>query len=175
MNVETFLDYAKILKVVFTVTGERVDYDFICSIDYGDLDDIIIENLKNISSLKETDDPDICILSINNTIFINLNKRTGEIENINQLTSFETRLLAQGKANIVPFSRETKSDFIPKTDLHTHFAGALTTESLLEVGKKHNIGYPAWILEKMGIDTDKYEIDDKGEVLINSIQDDVVA
>nr|MCR5146230.1 hypothetical protein [Clostridia bacterium] len=131
----------------------------------------IIENLKSISSLEETDNPDICRLSINDTIFINLNKRTGEIENINQLTSFETRLLAQSKTNSVPFSREKLSEFTPRTDLHTHFAGALTPETLIEVGKKHNIGYPTWILNKMGIDVSQYEVDKNGNVAILSIND----
>lgn len=171
MNVESFLDYNQILKVIFEITGERVDYDFICSTKDERLSDSIIENLKNISSLEETDNPDICRLSINDTIFINLNKRTGEIESVNKLTSFETRLLAQSKTSSVPFSREQVSDFTPRTDLHTHFAGALKPETLIEVGKKHDIGYPTWILNKMGIDISQYEVDKSGNVPISSITD----
>lgn len=171
MNVESFLDYNQILKVIFEITGERVDYDFICSTKDERLSDSIIENLKNISSLEETDNPDICRLSINDTIFINLNKRTGKIESVNKLTSFETRLLAQSKTSSVPFSREQVSDFTPRTDLHTHFAGALKPETLIEVGKKHDIGYPTWILNKMGIDISQYEVDKSGNVPISSITD----
>lgn len=171
MNVESFLDYNQVLKVIFEITGERVDYDFICSTKDERLSNSIIENLKSISSLEETDNPEICRLSINDTIFINLNKRTGEIESVNQLTSFETRLLAQSKTSSVPFSREQASDFTPKTDLHTHFAGALTPETLIEVGKSHNIGYPTWILTKMGIDISQYDVDKNGNVLINSISE----
>lgn len=171
MNVESFLDYNQVLKVIFEITGERVDYDFICSTKDERLSNSIIENLKSISSIEETDNPEICRLSINDTIFINLNKITGEIESVNQLTSFETRLLAQSKTSSVPFSREQASDFTPKTDLHTHFAGALTPETLIEVGKNHNIGYPTWILTKMGIDISQYDVDKNGNVLINSISE----
>ena len=158
MNVESFLDYNQILKIIFEITGERVNYDFICNTKDERLSNRIIENLKSISSLEETDNPDICRLSINDTIIINLSKSTGEIESVNKLTSFETRLLAQSKTNSVPFSREQASDFTPRTDLHTHFAGALKPETLIEIGKKHNIGYPTWILNKMGIDVSNMKL-----------------
>ena len=169
MNVESFLDYNQILKVIFEITGERVDYDFICSTKDERLSNSIIENLKSISSLEETDNPEICRLSINDTIFINVNKRTGEIESVNKLTSFETRLLAQSKTDSVPFSREQTVDFSPKTDLHTHFAGAIRPDTLIEVGKAHNIGYPASLLTELGIDVKKYSIDDEGNVALTSI------
>lgn len=171
MNVESFLDYNQILKIIFEITGERVDYDFICSTKDERLSKRIIENLKNISSLEDTENPDICRLSINDTIFINLNKQTGEIESVNKLTSFETRLLAQSKTDSVPFSREQTADFSPKTDLHTHFAGAIRPDTLIEVGKAHNIGYPARLLTKLGIDVSKYSIDDKGNVALTSIDE----
>ena len=171
MNVESFLDYNQILKVIFEITGERVDYDFICSTKDERLSNSIIENLKSISSLEETDNPEICRLSINDTIFINLNKHTGEIESVNKLTSFETRLLAQSKTDSIPFSRDQVTDFLPKTDLHTHFAGALRTDTLIEVGMAHNIGYPAKFLTKMGIDVSKYSIDDEGNIALTSIDE----
>ena len=60
MNVESFLDYNQILKVIFEITGERVDYDFICSTKDERLSDSIIENLKNISSLEENGRLNIC-------------------------------------------------------------------------------------------------------------------
>ena len=172
MNVESFLDYNQILRVIFEITGEKVDYDFTCNTNDERLSSSIVENLKTISSLEDTADPNICRLSINDTIFINLNKTNGQIESVNKLTSFETRLLAQSKTKSVPFSREQVSDFTPKTDLHTHFAGALTPDTLIEVGKKHNITYPSsWLSTKMGIDISKYNIDKNGEIEINSMQD----
>lgn len=171
MNVESFLDYNQILKVIFEITGEGVNYEYICNTKDERLGNSIIENLKSISSLEETDNPDICRLSINDIIFININKRTGEIESVNKLTAFETRLLAQSKTDKVPFSREQKTDFLPRTDLHTHFAGAIRPDILIEVGKAHNIGYPAYMLTKLGIDAGKYSIDDKGNVALTSLDE----
>lgn len=171
MKVETFLDYNQILKVVFELQEESIDYDLIC--DTGDkrLSEAIIRNLNNITTLEETENPDIYRLSINDTIFINISKSTGEISSINKLTAFETRLLAQSKTKSVPFERNGQSDFIPKTDLHTHFAGAMTPDILIEVGKKNAIGYPAKLLEKIGIDTSSYAIDENGNIDLNLIND----
>ena len=161
MNIESFLDYNQILKVIFKITGEKVNYNFICNTKDKRLSNSIIENLKSISSLEDTENPDICRLSINDTIFINLNKHTGEIESVNKLTSFETRLLAQGKTNSIPFSREQENNFSPRTDLHTHFAGALTPDTLIDVGKKHDIDYPTSLLNKIGINISRYTTFDK--------------
>ena len=171
MRVEAFLDYNKILKVIFELSKERIDYDFICSTEDGHLSQSIIENLKNISSLSETENPDICRLSINDTIFININKNTGEIESVNNLTAFETRLLAQGKEKHVPFSREDMTDFSPKTDLHTHFAGALTPDSMIRVGIEHDIGYPADKLKEMGVDVSHYSIDKENKIKLASLSE----
>ena len=46
MNVESFLDYNQILKVIFEITGEKVDYDFTCSTNDKRLSSSIVENLK---------------------------------------------------------------------------------------------------------------------------------
>ena len=114
---------------------------------------------------------DICRLSINDTIFININKNTGEIESVNNLTAFETRLLAQGKEKHVPFSREDMTDFSPKTDLHTHFAGALTPDSMIRVGIEHDIGYPADKLKEMGVDVSHYSIDKENKIKLASLSE----
>lgn len=171
MNVETFLDYGELLKIVFEITGEKVDYEFSCDSKNERLTNSIVENLKKITTIEETDNPDICRLSINNTIFININKNTGELDSVNKLTAFETRMLAQSKASKVPFSREGEVDFSPKTDLHTHFAGAFTPETLVELGKKHNVPYPAKMLQKMGIDISKYTVDKDGKIEFTSIDE----
>ena len=171
MRVETFLDYNQILKVAFEITDQDIEYDFICTTEDRHLSQNIIKNLKNISFLSSTEDPDILKLSINDVIFININKKTGEIESINKLTAFETRLLAQGKERNVPFSRENVSEFSPKTDLHTHFAGALTPETIVKVGIAHNIGYPADKLQQMGINISNYEIDNKNNIQLSSLSE----
>lgn len=171
MNVEAFLDYGQLLKIVFEVTGEKLDYEFSCNSKNERLSNGIVENLKKITSIEETEDPDICRLSINNTIFINVNKKTGELDSVNKLTAFETRMLAQSKSGKVPFTREDDVDFSPKTDLHTHFAGAFTPETLVELGKKHNVPYPAKMLQKMGIDISKYAVGEDGKIEFTSIDE----
>ena len=145
---ETFLDYDNILKIVFEASEEGMDFDFECSNNDEYLSRKIVENLRDISSISPTEDEDIWRYSIRDTIFIDVSRSTGDIQSVNKLTSFELRSLAQGKENGVPFSREKLTDFRPKTDLHTHFAGAITPDSLIEVGKKHNISYPAEYLQK---------------------------
>lgn len=124
-----------------------------------------------MTSLEETDNPDIIKLNINNTIIINISKSTGQIEIVNKLTTFEIRALAQGKTANIPFSRDEKTEYIPRTDLHTHFAGALRAEVLIKIGIKCGIYYPAKMLEKMGVDTRKYKIDDKGDIKVAELEE----
>lgn len=40
----------------------------------------------------------------------------------------------------------------PRTDLHTHFAGCLRPDALLEIGAKHDLRYPAALLGELGIE-----------------------
>lgn len=176
MRVETFIDYSEILKIVFEITEDSIDYDYVFTAEDERLGEHLAENIKqnlaNISHLEETDNPDIVRLLINDTIIINLSKTTGQIESVNKLTAFETRALAQGKTEGIPFERDVETDFTPRTDLHTHYAGALRTESLIKIGKKHNIPYPADWLENMGIDISKYEVDEEGRIKVNDIIDE---
>lgn len=171
MKVETFLDYNQILKIVFELTDESIDYDLIC--DTGDkrLSDAIIKNLNEITTIQETDAPDIYRLTVNETIFINISKSTGEIESINKLTAFETRSLAQSKSQSVPFERKEDCEFAPKTDLHTHLAGAFSPDILINVGIEHGIGYPANLLSKLGIDISNYTIDENGKIQLSEINE----
>lgn len=171
MKVETFLDYNQILKIVFELTDESIDYDLIC--DTGDkrLSDAIIKNLNEITTIQETDAPDIYRLTVNETIFINISKSTGEIESINKLTAFETRSLAQSKSQSVPFERKEDCEFVPKTDLHTHLAGAFSPDILINVGIEHGIGYPANLLSKLGIDISSYTIDENGKIQLSEINE----
>ena len=169
---ESFLDYGNILKIVFEASEDGVDFDLECASNDEHLNRKIVDNLRSISSISPTDDEDIWRYSIRDTIFIDVSRSTGDIKSVNKLTSFELRSLAQGKENGVPFSREKLSDFTPKTDLHTHFAGAITPDSLIDVGKRHGISYPAQYLKKVGVDTSQYEVDGSGNVNINAISED---
>lgn len=171
MNVETFLDYNEILKIVFEISGDRIDYNMTCEYGNERLRNRIINNLKSICTFEQTEDPDIYRLSISDTIYINIRKSTGEIESVNKLTAFETRTLAQKKDKVTIFDRQV-TDFMPKTDLHTHFAGALSPDILIDVAKKHNLTYPAKFLQEIGIDISKYEQSEKDEILIDSIAEE---
>ena len=170
MNIESYLDYNEILKIMFDISDDDINYEIACEYGNERLRNIIIENLKSVSKFEQTEDPDIFKLSINNSIFINIRKSTGEIENVNKLTAFETRSLAQRKENITIFDRK-KTEFTPKTDLHTHFAGALSPDILLDVAIKHNVEYRADYLQEIGIDISKYEQNENGQILISSIDE----
>ena len=97
MNVETFLDYNGVLKVAFTITDTEQKYEYICNSGNYKLTNNVCSNLYRISDFKETEDPDILQLTINDTIFVNVSKSTGQIESVNKLTAFELRRLGQGR------------------------------------------------------------------------------
>ncbi len=165
----TFLDFNEAIKVVFKVVGDSLSFDYRLKVEDDKVASIIKKNLNELSHLETTDNPDVYTLNIRDTIFIDVNIKTGEVVNVNKITAFETRSLAQGNSHKVPFSRENRPDFTPETDLHTHFAGALRADTLIDVGFKHNINYPKWALEKMGIDVSKYSFDEKGFIKLQSL------
>ena len=171
MSVEAYLDYNKIIKAIFEITDEGIEHELELQVTDAKLGSTIIENLKKISSFEPTEDPDIYRFAIGDTIFIDVSKSTGEIHTQKQLTAFETRRLAQSQEHAVPFSREIQTDFSPKTDLHTHFAGAIRTDTLIEIGKMHDLTYPANMLEEMGINVSLYPIDDVGGIKLNEMRD----
>lgn len=67
-----------------------------------------------------------------------------------QLSAFECRYLAEyGRLHPVPAGAAP----VPRleTDLHTHFAGCLDPETLIELGVAHAVRYPAALLAEAGI------------------------
>ena len=110
----------------------------------------LVSNISKITTIKKTRDK--TIISLNGTPYATVNN-LGVIKNKNVLTSFETRLFAQGeKIEALPFARFDKMPTKLKTDLHTHFAGAPTPEQLIEYGIGNDVLFPAWILDKAKID-----------------------
>ena len=110
----------------------------------------LVSNISKITTIKKTRDK--TIISLNGTPYATINN-LGVIKNKNVLTSFETRLFAQGeKIEALPFARFDKMPTKLKTDLHTHFAGAPTPEQLIEYGIGNDVLFPAWILDKAKID-----------------------
>ncbi len=169
MQVSTHLDYNNLLKIIMEMTEEEISYDFECDSSDKHLSKIIMDNLKGMSHIEATDDPDIYRLSFNDTLFFDVSRSTGEVVSSSKLTTFETRSLAQSKTGVIPFERDKQTDFLPRTDLHTHFAGAIRPEDLIAVGISHNIDYPASSLKMIGIDVSAYEVDDKGNLKIATL------
>ena len=168
---ESFLDYNQALKVIFEQAEEGITYDFDCEAPNDHIRRSILSSLRRISSIAETENPDIYRLSLNDTIFVDISKSTGAVISMNKLTAFETRLLAQGKENDVPFSREKLTEFRPSTDLHTHLAGALKPDDLINIGRNHNATYPISKLEKMGIDASQYTTADGRSISMSDLSD----
>ena len=171
MNVETYLDYNELLKVAFDIGEEDISYGLSCETEDKRQNDRIVKNLSEITNLEPTENPDVYRLTINDSIYVNVSKSTGELEVLSKLTAFETRSLGQTKEMVGAFSRDKQTDFVPKTDLHTHFAGALSPDILVDVGIKHGVKYKKDVLEKIGIDMSRYEVDDKGMVELASINE----
>ena len=171
MNVETYLDYNELLKVAFDIGEEDISYGLSCETEDKRQNDRIVKNLSEITNLEPTENPDVYRLTINDSIYVNVSKSTGELEVLSKLTAFETRSLGQTKEMVGAFSRDKQTDFVPKTDLHTHFAGALSPDILVDVGIKHGVKYKKDVLEKIGIDMSGYEVDDKGMVELASINE----
>ncbi len=166
---EFYIDYSKMIKLRFQITDNELRYDLICESDDERLSSVIISNLKSISTIEDISEKDIYRYKINEQIFVDISKKDGSIKFTNKLTTFEIRSLAQGKNEDVPLARNDDIDYHPKTDLHTHFAGAITSDSLIKIGLEHNLKYPAWCLEKMGIDIDKYGLTKDDKIDFNRI------
>ena len=163
------IDYGGMLQMEITSDGDEVQYQYILNSGELKLGQNIIHNLRTITHVEQSpEDSDVSRIELNDTIFVDVNRKTGKVEIKNKLTSFELRLLAQGTENGVPFSREKLGDFKPETDLHTHFAGALTPDMLIKVGLEHDISYPLDKLRQMGA-TGDYEADEKGNVKLSDI------
>jgi ADP-ribose pyrophosphatase YjhB (NUDIX family)/adenosine deaminase len=68
---------------------------------------------------------------------------------VRALTAFQARFLAD---NDVPLALPTVPDWQPRTDLHTHFAAALTGRTLVSLGAAAGLTIPATMLADVGVD-----------------------
>lgn len=116
----------------------------------------IINNITKISSITRTDDGVVVYLAEEPYVEIDTARDTAK--NVNLLTSFETRLFARTTSPYaLPFERAEIENVRLKTDLHTHFAAALTPEQLIDIGKGKNVRYPEWLANKLGLNVDGLE------------------
>ncbi len=110
----------------------------------------LVANISRITSV--TKNKNQTIVKLNGIPYATVSN-SGVVSYLHALTSFETRLFAQGeKIEFLPFQRFNKKPTTLKTDLHTHFAGALTPEQLIESGIGNDVLFPKWILDITKID-----------------------
>lgn len=171
------VDYAKEVALSIKQKGEG----FVPVMSYRGQDrqagENIIRNIEKMISIRP-DEKDGLRLFIGKEQFARFVRdgQTGEISldaeaPQKHLTSFEMRMLAR-RGRQTFFSCDEVEDLAHATDLHTHFAGCLSPEELVEAGLEHNISVPAGLLEKAGIDSSRYETDNGGGVLLSRLAAD---
>ena len=153
---ELYIDYSNMIKLKLQIRDDGIKYDLVFESDNKRLSETIISNLKSISTLEDVPEKDLIRFKITDKIYVEVSKTTGEVNYVNKLTTFEIRSLAQGNVKNVSFARDDEVDYHPKTDLHTHFAGAIGVDTLIDVGIKYDVEYPTEYLKKIGVDTSKY-------------------
>ena len=134
----------------------------------------IIANLEKIISIKKEDEE--YGLYLGKECFAHFKEdkaNTGFALDTKQpqkhLTAFEMRMLARDNERPQVFSRDDINGISHSTDLHTHFAGCLRPEELIKVGLKHDLAIPADLMSKIGIDTAKYNRDEKNNIKLNDL------
>ena len=155
------------------------DRSLICEInDYGDFfinsnhpnkknSKRLCDNIRSMATLENENGRSV--LKIGGVAMAEIDKK-GHVNNLNTLTSFETRLFSQGlNIESLPFKRFDKKPKQMRTDLHTHFAGALSPEQLINVAYGQGVTYPTWILDKIGIDYKYMTPNEKGEYSLEEI------
>ncbi len=166
------IDYAGMLQMQIRANQDDVEYEYVINSGDVKLARNIIFNIRSITSIEQSPvDKNVSRIKLSDTVFIDVNRVTGEVDVQHRLTNFELRLLSQGTENGVPFSREKVGDFKPETDLHTHFAGALRGESLMKVGIAHDIDYPVEYLKIAKINIDNYTPDANGRVKLADLNE----
>lgn len=126
----------------------------------------LINNLNSI--LKTFSKGDKTDIMLGNQLFVTINKN--KIVNKHKLTSFETRLFSQGNyISNLPFDRKTEINAKLKTDLHTHFAGALPPDKLIEIALGQGVVFKKEQLEQIGINTTDFLINEKNEISLEGV------
>ena len=127
----------------------------------------LTQNIKKITSINKTKDGQVVCL--NGVPYATI-KNSGDVVYHQSLTSFETRLFAQGeKMDALPFQRFDAQPTKLKTDLHTHFAGALNPDQLIECGIGNNVTFPSWVLDKAKIEYSHLAQTENGQYRLEDI------
>lgn len=184
MQNEYFVDYPHLLSVNIdyakdvSLSIERIDDQFVPVMSYRGTDknagNNIIKNIEKLLVIKPDDKGGLnLVIGGENFARFVIDEKNHTVSldaeaPQKHLTSFEMRMLARNDHGEI-FARNDIAGLGHSTDLHTHFAGCLSPEDLVSVGLEHNISIPAWILEKSGIDTSRYVVDEKNNVLLRDV------
>lgn len=127
----------------------------------------LISNFYKIATINESKNK--FELKLKDIPYATISKRNSSVENNHLLTSFETKLLAQStNLDKIPFSRLENAPKV-KTDLHTHFAGFLSPEQLIECGLSCNINIDKYSLDIAKIDTKNLKEQDNGKYNLRDV------
>lgn len=114
-------------------------------------DKFIDENGFLAIKFESASDGDIDIL-IDDFLIVDANLKNGEfasIETDHLPSGIIKELSSNPSISIGPRTKEKVT-----TDLHTHYAGAIRTSELIRIAIDANVGYPSFVLNKLGIDTE---------------------
>ena len=157
----------------------------------------IVKNLERILRVEHTEEG-VDVL-FDNERYVHINTKDGTTKNDNALTSFETRLFSRISSKYsLPFERpkkfveleeyekykateefqesEKKGDVKVAvrlgTDLHTHFAAALSPSELINCGESRNCRYPGWLVKKLNLNVRGLVPDENGSFLLDDLISD---
>ena len=163
MRDKYFVDYPKLLGLHidyaedFSLSLKRTDDKYVPVMSYHGEDkragENVIRNLEKMISVQPDKDNGLDLF-IGKERFARFVRNPADEQisldtNVPQkhLTSFEMRMLARSDRQNV-FARDEIEGFSHSTDLHTHFAGCLSPEDLVEVGLEHHNSIPASLAKK---------------------------
>ena len=90
-------------------------------------------------------------------------------EMVRRLTPYEARFLAE--TGVAHPRTADAIDVVLRTDLHTHYAGCLSAERLVAIGREAGVSYTRALLEQVGVRTSKPElrVDELGDGALGAL------
>lgn len=113
-------------------------------------------NINNSGLIKTASGGNLTVVKVGGVPYFVIDRVSGVVNTINQLTSFETKIFAREYSDeIRPFERFNPNSRPESlhTDIHTHFAAALPPELLISVAYGRGVIYPEWLIKKYKLDT----------------------
>ncbi len=128
----------------------------------------LVSNINKIISVDEMENT--IKVKLKNDVFVKIDKQIGSITNENELTSFETRIFSRSSTpEALPFARFAEKPKQMVTDLHTHFAAALSPEQLIECGLGNGVKFTEDIAKKLKLDVRYIKKQDDGTFALEDV------